>query len=96
MTGSNTLDADIDALFLMFLRCDETELNSHKQFFLSNVAVRCRSGEARLQCLHSLHLPLTELERDKRSMRNLWLIPRNTVEELRSFFSLKFTAMIIA
>ena len=55
---------------------------------MTNVAVRCGSGEARLQCLHSLQLPLTELKRDKRSIRNLWLRLFMLLKGVKSVFKL--------
>ena len=44
--------------------------------------------EARLQYLHSLNLPLTELERDKRSIRNLWLRLFMLLKRAKSVFKL--------
>ena len=41
-----------------------------------------------MQYLHSLNLPLTELERDKRSIRNLWLRLFMLLKRAKSVFKL--------
>ena len=63
-TGITILPTYIKVLFFALLLRVIFDISSSKwtelssKFFLTNVAVLCRSSEARLQFLHSLNLPL--------------------------------------